>query len=99
FRKAKYDDYSSIVPKDRAEMIWLANIMDSDDEAGTPLKNAIGQEIEIQDVIIRKYDRVNEETGETEYGAITYLFTPEKELYATSSLSVHFKLKEYFALF
>ena len=99
FRKAKYEDYTSIVPVDRKEMIWLANIMDSDEENGTPLKNAIGQKIEIQDVIIKKYDRVNEETGQIEHGAITYLFTPEKELYATSSLSVLFKLKEYFELF
>lgn len=99
FRKAKYEDYSSIVPKDRKEMIWLAGIMDSDEENGTPLRTCIGKEIEIQDVIIRKYDKVNEETGQVEHGALTYFFTPEKELYVTSSLSVLFKLQEYFDLF
>jgi hypothetical protein len=98
-RKAKFADYSSIVATDRAEKIWLMNLLDGDAESGNPLKQHIGKQIEIENVITRKYDKINEETGELEYGVLTYLITPEKVPYATSSKSVYFSITRMMDLF
>jgi hypothetical protein len=98
-RKAKFEEYSSIVAKDRAEKIWLMNLLDGDAESGNPLKQHIGKQIEIANVITRKYDKINEETGELEYGVLTYLITPDKVPYATSSKSVYFSINRMMDLF
>lgn len=98
-RKAKFEEYSSIVAKDRSEKIWLMNLLDGDAESGNPLKQHIGKQIEIANVITRKYDKINEETGELEYGVLTYLITPDKVPYATSSKSVYFSINRMMDLF
>ena len=99
-RKAKYKEYSSVKVETKEEKIWLSNLMDmnsEDDSAG--LKNHVGAQIEVQDVILKKYDRINEETGEQEFGVITYLITPDRTAYVTSSKSVYFKIIEDMKLF
>lgn len=91
-RKAKFADFSSIVAESRADKIWLMNVLDGDEESGNGLKSHIGKQIEIQDVITRKYDKINPDTGVTEYGVLTYLITPDRIAYATSSKTVYFSI-------
>lgn len=98
-RKAKFKDYSSIVAESRVEKIWLLNLMTGDENTGNGLKDHVGKEIEVADVIFRKYDKVNEETGATEYGVLTYLIDPNKEVYVTSSKTVYFAVEEMLRLF
>lgn len=95
-RKAKFADYSSVVAESRADKIWLMNVLDGDEESGNGLKSHVGKIIEIADVITRKYDKINPDTGVTEYGVLTYLITPgegdERVAYATSSKTVYFSI-------
>lgn len=94
-RKAKYQDYNSIVPKNREEKVWLANLIDNDEDTGNGLKDNVKKEIVVADIITRKYDKVDEDTGELVYGVLTYLITPEREAFVTSSKSVYFSIHQY----
>lgn len=98
-RKAKYESFNSIVAETRADKIWLMNVLEATDEASNGLKDFVGAEIEVQDVITRPYDRINEETGEQEYGVLTYLVTPDRTVYVTSSKSVYFTITRILELF
>lgn len=98
-RKAKFSDYSSIVAESRADKIWLLNLMNGDENSGNGLKDHVGKEIEMANVIFRKYDKVNEDTGNTEYGVLTYIIDPKKEVYVTSSKTVYFAVEEMLRLF
>jgi hypothetical protein len=91
-RKAKFADFSSIHPKDKAEKIWLLNLMEGSEETGNVLKDHVGKQIEVANIITRRYDKINEETGQTEYGVLTYLITPDKIAYVTSSKTVYFSI-------
>lgn len=97
-RKAIYKEFSSVRPESRAQKIALLQLLESDDIA-TPLNKAVGQKIEIADVIIRPYDSLNEETGELEYGVLTYMITPDGEAFVTSSKSVYYTLQNVFTVF
>lgn len=98
-RKAKFKDYNSVKVESKKDKIWLMNLIENDEETGQGLKDNIGAEIEIQDIITRKYDKVNEDTGQVEYGVLTYLITPEKDAYVTSSKSVYFSIINIFKMF
>jgi hypothetical protein len=98
-RKAKYHEFSSIVPKDRKEKIWLLGLMEGNEETGNGLKSHVGKQIEIQDIITRPYDRINEQTGAKEDGVLTYLITPDRIAYVTSSKSVYFTITRIMELF
>lgn len=98
-RKAKYASYSSIKAETREEKIWMMNLFEGNEDTGNGLKDHVGKQITVADVITRPYDKVNEETGEIEYGVLTYLFTPEKIAYVTSSKSVYFTLMNIMELF
>ena len=98
-RKAKYEDYSSFKAETRQDKIWLLNIMEGDEETGNPLSEHIGKVIEVQDIITRKYDKLNEDTGELEYGVLTYLITPDKQAFVTSSKTVYFSVNRIMDLF
>jgi hypothetical protein len=50
-------------------------------------------------VITKPYNKINEETGALEYGVITYLITPEKQAFVTSSKSVYFSILNIMDLF
>jgi hypothetical protein len=52
----------------------------------------VGKQIQIADVITRPYDKINEETGDMEYGVLTYLITADKIVYVTSSKNVYFTI-------
>lgn len=93
-RKAKFHEYSSIKAETREEKIWLMNLLDGDEEEGNGLKDQIGKIIEVQDIIFRPYEKVNEDTGQLEYGVLTYLIAPDRNAYVTSSKSVYFKLTQ-----
>lgn len=98
-RKAKFKDYSSVKAETKQEKIWLMNLIENDEETGNALSDHVKKEIEVADVITRRYDKVNEDTGELEYGVLTYLLTPEKEAFVTSSKSVYFSVQRIFDLF
>ena len=98
-RRAKYEDYSSFKAETRQDKIWLLNIMEGDEETGNPLSEHIGKVIEVQDIITRKYDKLNEDTGELEYGVLTYLITPDKQAFVTSSKTVYFSVNRIMELF
>jgi hypothetical protein len=98
-RKAKFTDYSSIVAESRADKIWLMNVLEGGEENGNGLKSQVGNVIEVANVIFRKYDRINEVTGATEFGVLTYLIDPSKEVFVTSSKTVYFSVKRMLDLF
>ena len=98
-RKAKYQAYSSIKAENRADKLWLLNLLEGDEESGVGLKDNVGKEITVENVIFRPYDRINEETGQFEYGVLTYLITPTKEAFVTSAKSVYFTMKQIMELF
>lgn len=98
-RKAKYQPFSSIKAETRADKLWLLNVLEGDEESGFGLKDNVGKEIVVENIIFRPYDRINEDTGEFEYGVLTYLITPEKDTYVTSAKSVYFTLKQIMELF
>lgn len=98
-RKAKYKEYSSIKPQNREEKIWLLNLLEGDEETGNGLKDHVGKTIEVQNIITRTYDKIDEETGELLYGVLTYLITPEKEVFVTSSKNVYFSITRIMELF
>ena len=98
-RKAVYQMFSSITPETKEQKIAMMNLLSGDDANTQPLGENIGKEFEIADVIINPYDKVNEETGEMEYGVLSYLITPEGIVYVTSSKSVYFSLKRIFQVF
>src|SRR5690606_1218969 len=98
-RKAKFNSFSSIKAETREEKTWLLNLMEGDEESGNGLKDHVGKVIEVENVITRTYDRINEDTGETEYGVLTYLLTPEKVAYVTSSKTVYFSITRIMELF
>jgi len=91
-RKAKFKNYTSVVAKTKQDKIWLLNLMEGNEESGNGLKSHVGQQITIANVITRRYDKINEETGQTEYGVLTYLITPDKIAYVTSSKTVYFSI-------
>lgn len=98
-RKAKYKSYSSIKAENRTDKLWLLNILEGDEETGNGLKSHVGKTIEVKDIILRPYDRINEETGAFEYGVLTYLITPEKEVFVTSAKAVYFSVTRIMELF
>lgn len=98
-RKAKFMDFSSIEATTREEKIWLLNLLEGAEDTGHGLKNNVGKTIEVADVILRKYDRINEDTGFQENGVLTYLLTPEKVAFVTSSKNVYFSIKRIMDLF
>jgi hypothetical protein len=98
-RKAKFHDYSSVVAKSREDNIWLLGLYEGDEETGNGLKDHVGKQIVVENIITRKYDRINEGTGQTEYGVLTYLITPERQAFVTSSKSVYFSIIRIMELF
>jgi hypothetical protein len=98
-RKAKYQDYSSIQAQNREDKIWLLNLMEGTEDTGNGLKDHTGKVIEVANIITRPYDKINEETGQTEYGVLTYLLTPDRIAYVTSSKNVYFSITNIMDLF
>jgi hypothetical protein len=98
-RKAKYNHFSSVKAETRQEKIWMMNLLEGSEESGQGLKDHVGKHIEVADIITRPYDRINEDTGVEEYGVLTYLITPDKTAYVTSSKSVYFTIIHIMELF
>lgn len=91
-RKAKFKDSSTIVAETREEKMWLFNLLEGAEDTGNGLKEHVGKQIEVTDVITRPYDKVNEDTGVMEYGVLTYLITADRVAYVTSSKNVYFSI-------
>lgn len=99
-RSAKYKNYSSVRPETKEEKIWLFNILDGGEETGAiPLKDIVGSVLEVEDIIFQEYDSVNEDTGEMQYGVLTYLVTPEKQVFVTSGKAVYFTVDKLMSIF
>lgn len=98
-RQAKYTDFSSMTAESREDKLWLLNIMEGDEDTGMGLADNVGKEIVVENIIIRGYDRIDEDSGETENGVLTYLITPEREVYVTSSKTVYFSIKRIMDVF
>jgi hypothetical protein len=98
-RKAKFKSYSSVKVETRQEKMWLLNLLEGSEETGNGLKDHVGKQIVVQDIITRQYDRINEDTGATEYGVLTYLITKDKIAYVTSSKTVYFSVMRTLDLF
>lgn len=94
-RRATYSAWSSITAETKEQKIRMFNLLNSDDE-GNPLKDYIGAEIEISDVMFNPYTSIDEKTGEERPGVLSYIFTPDGIPYVTSSKSVYFSLKRMF---
>ena len=97
-RKAIYQPFMSVTPETRAQKIALLQLLESDTVA-KPLNDCVGSKITIADVIINPYDKVNEDTGEMEYGVLTYMIDTNGEAYVTSSKSVYYTLQNSFKVF
>ena len=97
-RKAIYQPFMSVTPETRAQKIALLQLLESDTVA-KPLNDCVGNKITIADVIISPYDKVNEDTGEMEYGALTYMIDTNGEAYVTSSKSVYYTMLNIFKVF
>ena len=97
-RKAIYTPFSSVKAETREQKIAMVNLL-SDDSEAQPLKEHIGHQIEIADVIFQPYDKVNEDNGEIEYGVVTYLIDQDGIAFVTSSKSVYHTLKKFFVVF
>jgi hypothetical protein len=98
-RKAKFNDFSSIDVETREDKIWLMNLLEGNEETGNGLKDHVGKVIEVANIITRRYDKVNEETGQIEFGVLTYLLTPDRIAYVTSSKNVYFSVIRIMELF
>lgn len=98
-RKAKYKDFSSFVAESREDKIWLLNLLENAEDSGFGMKDHVGATIEVQHIITRPYDRLNEDTGEEEYGVLTYLITPDKQVFVTSAKAVYFSITRIMELF
>ena len=98
-RKAKFQEYSSFKTESRQDKLWLLNLLDGGEDTGQGMKDNVGAEIEVEHIIFNPYDKIDENTGDTEYGVLTYLITPDKEAYVTSSKSVYFSIKKIMELF
>lgn len=97
-RKMIYKEFASVTPETREEKVAFFNLL-NDEESATPMKDAIGTEIVIRDVILQPYDRINEETGAEEYGVVTYIIGQNDEAFVTSSKSVYNSLQNLFTTF
>lgn len=91
-RRQLYKEFSSVVATTHEQKIALFNLLNEEGQA-TPMKDAIGTQISLRDVIIQPYDKVNEETGEMEYGVVTYLIGQDDKAYVTSSKTVYNSLQ------
>jgi hypothetical protein len=98
-RKAKFKEYNSLNLESAEDQIWYFNLIEGNEENGNGLKEHVGQIIEVQDVVTRRYDKINEQTGATEYGVLTYLIAPDKQVFVTSSKTVYFTIMRTFEAF
>lgn len=95
-RKLKYKPVSTIKAESREERI---NLMKVRDEA-IEMNDYINKPFLMEAVIIDPYDSINEDTGETEYGATTTFFTDGfTKAIVTSSKTVYLKVQELIKIF
>jgi len=97
-RKAIFKQWMSFTPETREQKLHVFNLLNSD-EMAHPMKDKVGTQIKIADVIFNPYDRVDEETGEMQNGILTYLIQPDGEAFVTSSKSVYYSLENAFKAF
>jgi hypothetical protein len=98
-RKAKYQSFSSVKAETHEDKVWLFNLFEGAEDSGNGLKDHIGKHIEVADIITRPYDSIDEDTGAEEFGVLTYLITPDRVAYVTSSKSVYFTIKNMMDLY
>lgn len=97
-RKQIYKEFTSVKPETREQQIAYFNLLNDEDNA-TPMKDAIGAQIKVRDVIHQPYDSVNKKTGQTENGVVTYIIGQDDKAFVTSSKSVYNSLENIFNAF
>lgn len=100
FRKdMKYKKYFSKVPENDKELVELYKLLNTEDnEDVTPMKFAIGKEIEIHQVYTNPYQSFDENTGGNTNGVTTTIFDGQ-DYFATSSKSVYHTIMNLFEVF
>jgi|SRR5690625_3496430 len=98
-RKAKYHEFSSFQPETREDKLWLFSLIDGEEEVGQGMAENVGEHVEIQDIITKTYSTIDEKTGEEIHGVLTYLITPDRKAYVTSSKGVYFSIMNLMDLF
>lgn len=97
----KYHDFSTRQPETETEKIELFRVFNDEDNTDlvTPMKSLIGETFTITDFYIQAYESFDENTGNSDYGAITTLKTKEKNYITTSSKSVYYTIKNIYNVF
>lgn len=64
------------------------NLFNALEQADILLNDVVGLEFELKDVYVRKYEKINEESGEVESKVRVILFDTEGKSYATGSFGI-----------
>lgn len=64
------------------------NLFNALEQADILLNDVVGSEFELKDVYVRRYEKINEETGEVENKVRVILFDTEGKSYATGSFGI-----------
>lgn len=93
-KEMKYKSFSSFKPEEmtKEKKVELFKVFNSDDfEKVIELKNSIGKDILVKNIIFKPYESFNETTGENETG-VTSVICDDNDYYVTSSKTVYYNL-------
>lgn len=97
----KYHNFATSEPETEDEKIELFRAFNDDDnnDIVTPMKDLIGETFLVTDFYIQAYESFNEDTGKSDYGAITMLKTDDNKFITTSSKSVYYTIRNIYDVF
>lgn len=98
-RKAVYHAVNTVKVETKEDKIRVVNIINGNDPSVKEMKNSIGADIVLTDIITNPYTSVDEDTGEITEGVTTMLFSEDGSIYVTSSKTVYFTLNNIFKIF
>lgn len=99
-KRMKYEKFWTNIPESNEELIELYQVMnEQDSELVTPLKEAVGELLDIKHVYFNPYSSFDDETGTSQSGVTTTIQTQDGKYYATSSKSVYYNLQNMFEVF
>lgn len=93
-RNAKFEDFTSFVPEEYEDKVWLAQILTADEGSDLimGMKDHAGTTFELEHLMFEKFTKIDEKTGQESFGVLTRIITPERDVYATTSKAVYFTL-------
>lgn len=99
-KRMKYHELMTFKPETEEEEIELYKVLNEDDvENVIPMKNAIGTEIVVKEIITRPYESFDEETGDVTFGVNTFIKDDHGNYLVTSSKAVYFNLIKMYQTF